>query len=740
MNNIIPNIDSEAYQPSVNEKSVVLLLVQSAQDQELFKQFLPNHLTIKSDPKYLESKEFDLCIVDEYSVYRNRDVLTEIKEKIAPIFLPVLLLSEDQETIQQNELLLEFADDVVYIPASSKLLKSRIQILLKQRDYSLKLEEKNKQLEQKNRELVEEKRKYRLLAQNATDMISVHKPDGTYLYVSPASKELIGYTPEELMGKNAFDNIHPEDSERLQGKVRNFEANQIERWEFRKKTKQGRYQWVESVMRPIPDEDDETEEIKEIQANTRDISGRKEFEKKLREEKEFIDKSIESLPELFYLIDEDQNFVKWNNIKQELGYSDEEVQDMQLREFYQEEDQEFIISTIVEALKEGSAEAEVDMVSKSGNVIPYYITAKSFRRGDKSYIVGFCMNLSAMKEAQYELDKQRELLDAVVNQTKSLIYIKDQSGEYRLVNDSYLNFYGLERDNVIGQTDREVHGEQIAEQTMAQDYKVFEGQKTIEVEEERSNGHEKRLYHTIKYPLRGIPGLEDCMCGISTDVTDRVKYEQQLEQSLSEKKTLLQEIHHRVKNNLAVVSGMLQLQALNTENKDMKKLLNHSESRIKTMALIHEKLYQSKSLSQIDFGLYVEELIKNIKQISVTRENIDIMLEFDSFNLNVNQAVPCALIINEIISNSYEHAFTKKKEGRICVQLQKVNKKIEVCISDNGKGLPVDYDQKESMGFTIINTLIKQLEADYEMESENGTKILFTFEKQHVKGSSSTLI
>jgi len=229
---------------------------------------------------------------------------------------------------------------------------------------------------------------------------------------------------------------------------------------------------------------------------------------------------------------------------------------------------------------------------------------------------------------------------------------------------------------------------------------------------------------------------------VGQDVTGQIEYERELKESLKEKETLLQEIHHRVKNNLAVVSGMMDLQAFSTENEEVKGLLNDSKNRIKTMALIHEKLYQSASLSQIDFGSYVEDLLENVKGVSATNNKIEVELEYDSFNLNVNQAVPCALIINEVVANAFEHAFTDQESGVIEVSLRNIDHKIVIDICDNGRGLPSDFEfrKSKSIGMTIIETLIKQLEAEQEIENENGLSFTFSFEKRDIKGSSSTLV
>lgn len=981
------NIDLEPPQIPDSGDPVILLLLQNSQDRRLFKQSLPDDFTVVTGEKELKTPKFDLCIVDGNSSQLYREALESFKKQATPAFLPVLLLSQNQDKIRKNPSVLEFVDDVVYIPTSTKLLQSRIDILLRQRKYSLKLEKKNQQL-------AEEKRKYKLITENATDMISRHAPDGTYLYVSPASKELTGYSPEELVGKNAFETMHPSDREVLEQMEDPFGDKDVIKYSFRKQVKDGSYKWVETAMRRILD--DQTGEVIELQASTRDISDRKEYEQKLTEEKEFVDKAIQSLPELFYMIDEDQNFVKWTNIKRELGYVDKEVQQMHPLDFFREEDHDFVTTKIREAFETGSAEAEVQMKAKSGKLIPYYLTTKQFERGDKSFVVGSCINLTEIKEAQYELEQHRQLLNAIIDQSKSLIYVKDKDKKYRLVNDNYLETFGLDRDDIIGKTVQEVHGKEFAEQVVENDDAVLKQGETVEGEESIPVEGRYRFYHSIKYPLRGVPGFENCMCGISTDitdlklassqlkerikeqqclynisnlpeqagtveellekavtylpegwqfpeiteaaitfdgnvyktdnfretgwklsvesnrveekplkvdvvyieeketfqeevflkeerqlidsvvetlssqieriyaqeklkesekrwgdlvkndpnliqilepdgtiqfineagakmlgygtpekaigknyfdlveleddkaelsservqkvlqgneiesqtykvrdlngdvlylesqavpttlddgrrgiqqvakdVTDREQYEQRLKESLKEKETLLQEIHHRVKNNLAVVSGMMELQTFNTKNEEVRSLMADSKNRIKTMALIHEKLYQSESLSQIEFGTYVRDLLKNIRQVSSVSDQIELNLEYDSFNLNVNQAVPCALVINEIVSNAYEHAFVDRKAGRINVSLQKRDDDIiSVQVKDNGRGLPDNFMDKknDSIGFTIIGTLIKQLQAETQIESENGLDFTFSFAKQEIKGSSSTLI
>lgn len=218
------------------------------------------------------------------------------------------------------------------------------------------------------------------------------------------------------------------------------------------------------------------------------------------------------------------------------------------------------------------------------------------------------------------------------------------------------------------------------------------------------------------------------------------KYASQLNQSLQEKDALLQEVHHRVKNNLAVVSGFLQMQRLESDSDKVQETLSKSETRIKSIALIHENMYQEESLSEIDFKDYLEDLSSSIRSTIKGAEEVDIEVASDPVTLNVNQAVPCAIIINELITNSLMHAFGnntmgKEEEKKIEVKLRDQQGTVNIEVADNGLGIPESFDleAQPSMGFSIIKTLIEQLGAEYSVNGRNGTQFVFSFKKESGK-------
>jgi two-component sensor histidine kinase len=228
------------------------------------------------------------------------------------------------------------------------------------------------------------------------------------------------------------------------------------------------------------------------------------------------------------------------------------------------------------------------------------------------------------------------------------------------------------------------------------------------------------------------------------NITNRKLREKKLEDSLQEKETLLIEIHHRVKNNLAVVSGLMQLQAFNSDNEALREHLNASVNRIKTIASIHELLYSSTSFSKLDTGEIAKKLINELIQSFEVKATLNTKFELQSVKLNINQAIPLSLIVNEVVTNILKHAFTGKEQGTVTVFISESDQTVTLRIIDNGKGLPKGFPdnfETNSLGLLLIETLSSQLNADYSYETKNGeTHFTLTFEKKEIKGSSSALM
>ncbi len=227
---------------------------------------------------------------------------------------------------------------------------------------------------------------------------------------------------------------------------------------------------------------------------------------------------------------------------------------------------------------------------------------------------------------------------------------------------------------------------------------------------------------------------------VGLDITEHISYEERLQETLSEKSVLLQEIHHRVKNNLAVISGMMQLQAMESESEHLSNKLHDSQLRIQSMASIHELLYDTESFTELNFTKQIKKLVTTIDETLRTDTKVDINYELENATLNVNQAIPAALIVNELVTNAFKHAFKQRAKGTINITLKTNHQVVTLTIADNGVGLPDDFDihQPATLGMRIIQTLCEQLNASIEYQRDNGSKFILQFEMADVKGVGST--
>lgn len=219
---------------------------------------------------------------------------------------------------------------------------------------------------------------------------------------------------------------------------------------------------------------------------------------------------------------------------------------------------------------------------------------------------------------------------------------------------------------------------------------------------------------------------------VQAELAERKRAEEQLKASLKEKEVLLKEIHHRVKNNLQIISSLLKLQSAYIKEQQAVDMFKDSQNRIRSMALIHEKLYQSKDLSKIDFAEYIRDLTFNLlRSYKTNSQIISLKTTVNDIWLNIDTAIPCGLIINELVSNSLKHAFTPtNRENQISINLNSDgDKKFLLIISDNGCGFPqeLDFRNTESLGLELVCTLTEQLEGTIELDSSTGTSFKIKF-------------
>jgi PAS domain S-box-containing protein len=318
--------------------------------------------------------------------------------------------------------------------------------------------------------------------------------------------------------------------------------------------------------------------------------------------------------------------------------------------------------------------------------------------------------------------QQRQIIDLVPH----FIFAKDLNGRYVVVNEAIARAYGTTVDILRGKTDADFarSAEEVRRFREADMEVIASGHEKLIPEEQLTyaNG-EVRTLQTIKIPFTLSGSTLPAVLGVSTDITALKLVEKELKVSLREKDVLLKEIHHRVKNNLQVINSLLNLQVSDVQDPVLVDALRVSQNRIRSMALVHERLYRSGNLAGIDFGEYLEQVAGQLLR-AYDRPGVSCKVLSDRVTISIDLAIPCGLIVNELLTNALKHAFVGRSEGHIHVAFRQAEENlVELTVTDDGIGLPpcVDIRTVESMGLTLVSSLTQQLQGTIDVDRSSGT-------------------
>jgi PAS domain S-box-containing protein len=317
-----------------------------------------------------------------------------------------------------------------------------------------------------------------------------------------------------------------------------------------------------------------------------------------------------------------------------------------------------------------------------------------------------------------DLERFRNLLD----ETKDAIFLIEQnSNRIEDVNISAAKLSNQTKNQILGKKYHDV----LPPKTSQQIQNLFVTQEeSIDIEDCFPASHEKETIYTELNVKRVALGGRIYGVVVARDVTRRHMQEQAILQNLNEKEVLLREIHHRVKNNLQIISSLLSLQSSFDKDKDADQILETAQRRVRAMALVHEKLYQSENLARIDLESYIKSLTQYVGSASHEEHDIALEIKVDSVTLSADIAIPCGMIISELVSNSLKYAFVGRHYGRIVIEHTCTkNKTHRLTIRDNGQGLPASFnpDSSPSLGMRLVHTLATQIKATLKIVSSTDT-------------------
>lgn len=307
-----------------------------------------------------------------------------------------------------------------------------------------------------------------------------------------------------------------------------------------------------------------------------------------------------------------------------------------------------------------------------------------------------------------------------------------QNSTITFVSDNIQDLYGYQAEQFLENPDlwkHRLHPEDAACHASDLSQLLTKGYDNYEYRFQHQDGHYRWIYDQRRL-VRDTQGNPSEIIGYCLDISDRKIVEERLKTSLKEKEVLLKEVHHRVKNNLQVISSLLKLQSRYINDDEVLSLFKDSYHRVRSMALIHEKLYVSEDLAKINVADYIENLTQNLfKSYSLNATKLNFYLDIDPYWLDVDTAIPCGLIINELVSNSIKYAFPDPQAGTIRVKFYLSNGQYVLTVSDDGIGLPLDFNLNtlDTLGLQLVINLTEQLEGNIEVRSNPGTLFTLTF-------------
>jgi PAS domain S-box-containing protein len=340
----------------------------------------------------------------------------------------------------------------------------------------------------------------------------------------------------------------------------------------------------------------------------------------------------------------------------------------------------------------------------------------------------------ALQRSERDLEDSERKYRSIFENTGTAMIITDDDMTISLVNRTFENIMGLKKADIEGKLNwlgMVVPDERDSVEGYHNVYDDTSGDSLIIPKSYEVRVNVGRDVRDFIATFDFIPGTRKSLISL-IDITDRKKAEGLLKTSLREKELLLREIHHRVKNSLQIISSLLSLQSAEFEDENIIERYNESENRIHTIALIHESLYQSTNISNIDFKNYIEILIEDIiHSYSVNGDRVRTVLDVGDYELSIETAIPAGLIINELVSNALKHAFKDNIPGEIKVFLDKDDDIYTLTVADNGVGLPVDveWENARTLGLQLVNALVSQLEGDMSVVVDNGTIFIINFKE-----------
>ncbi|MBD2346449.1 PAS domain S-box protein [Anabaena subtropica] len=598
--------------------------------------------------------------------------------------------------------------------------------------------------------LRESERRFRGIFNNTFHFTGLLSVDGILLEANQTALNFAGITAEEAINrpfwKTHWWTISPETQEQLRQAIALAGKGEFIRYEVDVLGANNQVATIDFSLRPLRDETEkvvllipEGRDISEQQAALRD---RQRAEQELQQKEHFLRSIYDGVANSIFVvdvIDGDFRFMSLNPAHERLtGLVSSELQGKTPEQVLPPAFAASVRQHYQNCVEVGETITYEECLPFQGQET-WWITSLTPLRDENLRIyriIGSSINITERKRTQQMLE-----LQAVItrNMAEGLCLVRANDGVIVYANPKFQQIFGYDSGELIGQhisiinyeddntTAEGVHGA-IAAAVMQHD------EATYEVQNIKKDGTPfwcRATTSVFEHPEYGT-----VFVAVQQDITEQKQAEEKIKASLKEKEVLLKEIHHRVKNNLGIVSSLLQMQCRRTQDSQATAILRDSQNRIASIALVHEKLYRSNDLANIDFAEYIPDLTTHLfDSYNVSSNCIRLNIQVDDASLDIETAIPCGLIINELVSNALKYAFPDNCQGEVQVRLfQQNDQTLTLIVRDNGIGLPTEFDSKKAktLGITLVQGLVKQLRGQLEIQSQSGTEFKITFTKTRV--------
>ena len=469
------------------------------------------------------------------------------------------------------------------------------------------------------------------------------------------------------------------------------------------------------------------------------INRRKNAEKQSSENEEKYHKLFDYANDMItlnYMSDDGNpiNFTEVNRVGiDRLGYSRQEFLNMGPADIVAPECRYKMKEIAKKLKKNNNARYRIVHVTKDGTQIPVEINNHLFKLDGKTVALAISRDISASQLSELALRESEKKYRDLAELMPQIVYETDQDIKITFVSRIAYKIMGYTPEELEkGLTPLDFLVPEDIKRARHNIHRILNGEKLGGVEYTLIKKNGKKIpviiYTDTIIDNNQITGLR----GIITDISNIKDAKDKIKASLNEKELLLKEIHHRVKNNMQIISSLLSLQRRYTEDEEAMKVLMESQNRVKTMAMIHENLYQSTNFTHIQFDDYIERLVNDMfYSYNIKTDQIELSLDIQKVQLNIETAVPCGLIISELVSNSLKYAFPNGRKGKIHISLKQIDDNYELVIGENGTGFPeyLDFKDTDSLGLQLVNSLVGQLDGEITLDTSCGTEFVIIFKE-----------